>query len=251
MEWSKKFTLISACILMCAFLVSCGVRHSLHQTTLYQDSTFSVGDLQNKRLAVCGMASSFVSMSETERVEISMLLSTLLFDKCVEESSTMEIFNTKQVRYNLGEKLYTPLMKSLDSNSELDLKMMQSLSDSLPNTDYLLLGTIEDEVIRNDSVENTVESDGEEMIETTYTRTYVISSEFQIYNLKSGKKVWHNAIENEASKSEKTEEKANPSLGEIVTDIIFGEDEQLDPVKLKREEVLEGIYKKLAKLLIQ
>ena len=128
--------------------------------------------------------------------------------------------------------------------------MVYFLKDTLPEAKYILFAYITNENIIDNSFENYIENEeGEDQLETEYRKTYLLTLEFQMFDLQQEKLVLNNIIYNEAEQSETRTTRTgcfDSCIDQITNSILFGE-----PAEIDREEVLAKISEKFAKDLVK
>jgi hypothetical protein len=245
MKYLKEYLTAISSILLAFILLSCGASHHLSSNTPYKDESFHYPLLKKNGMIVAGVSSQQIKLSYEDRIKYGSALSNVLLDK-LKDVHLIHITNTDQLINRMGKLQYFDMMESFDQKKILNMEIMSQLKDSIPDAEYILLGYIENENIMDESIDETIkDEEGKEKLQTEYKKIYILTVEFQIYDLSQEKKVWSNIIYNQAEHSETRETRTG--CMESCIDNLFLNILQGEPAEISRDEVLVRIYEKLAK----
>jgi hypothetical protein len=239
----RKITLACFFIILSILFFSCGAKHHLIDEVIYRDDNFTYDHLVDNGMIISGISSRQVYLTFEERFEYSTILSNVLLER-LKGVHTINIMNTSQLLDKIGKEEYLKIMETLDEEKIFREETLRFMRDSIANANYILLAYIENENIFDRSSEY-VESDesGEELI-TDYERIYLLTIEYQIYDLLQEKMVWNNSIHNEAEKTETRTTRTGcveSCIDNVINSILFG-----SPAEINREEVLAKSCEKFA-----
>ena len=242
--FKKKITFLLSCIILSILLFSCGARHCIKVDVTYKDDNFSYDHLKENGMVVGGTTSHFIYLTGEERIQYSSILSNILLEK-LKDVHTIHLVHTMQLINVIGKENYFKIMENFDEEKGFRKETIDLMRDSIPDTRYILLASIENENIIDNSFEEYIEDDeGKKQLKTDYKKTYLLTVEFRIYDLFREQTVWNNLIYNEAEKTESRTTQTGCVEGcidNIIQDILFG-----SPAEIGREEVLAKICEKLA-----
>lgn len=240
----KKLYVLTSLVL-CIFLFACGASHHLRQRIEYRDENFSYSSLVNEGLIIGGLTAHQIELSREQRGEYSSELATIMFEK-VKDAPMIRMVNNVQLAHTIGMDNYFAMMDSLDKNKKITESMVKCIRDTIPNIPYFLIAHIQNENIIDDwDSEYVTNESGGERKETTYYKTYLLTIDFRIYDLRRNKIVLDKYIFNEASKSETRSTRTGcveSCIDDIIQSILFG-----DAAEIDRKEVLKEIVEKFAK----
>ena len=236
---------ISFFVLIILLVLSCGASHHLKSDLIYKDNDFSYDHLKKKGMIIAGISSKMIEFNHEKRLEYGKSLSNVLLDK-LKDVYAIHIINTQQFISRIGTLKYFDTMEEFDRENVLSENLMQNVRDTIPDIQYLIIGYIENENIMDDKIEEYVENeDGKEVIQTEYEKTYLLTVQFQIYDIIEGKKSWETVIYNKAKHSETRETRSGcmeSCIDNIFLSLLHGE-----AAEISREEVLVRIFERLAK----
>lgn len=245
----KKFILTYLSIIISIIFCSCGASHHLRNDIIFKDSDFSYGNLKNNGLIIGGISSQLINLTPEERMKYSSIFSNVILEK-LKGSHNIHFINTSQLFTKIGKEKYFETMEYFDSEKTITPDMVDFLRDTLPEAKYILFAHIENENIIDNSFEKYIENEeGKEELETEYKKTYLLTIEFQMYDLLQKKLVLNNIIYNQAKQTETRTTRTGcfeSCIDDIFNTILFGE-----PAEIDREEVLTKISEKFAKDLVK
>jgi len=245
----KKFTLTYISILFSIIICSCGASHHLRDDIIFKANDFNYGNLKNNGLIIGGISSQLINLSPEKRVKYSSILSNVFLEK-LKGAHRIHILNTSQFIDRIGKEKFFDTMAYFDTEKTITPDMVDFLRDTLPEAKYILFAHIENENIIDNSFEKYIENEeGEEELETEYEKTYLLTMEFQMYDLVQEKLVLNNIIYNQAKQTETRTTRTGcleSCIDQITNSILFGE-----PAEIDREEVLAKISEKFAKDLVK
>ena len=249
MNNAKNKALIYVSILFFIILCSCGASHHLRDDIIFKDGDFSYGNLTNNGLIIGGISSQLINLTPEERFKYSSIMSNVFLDK-LKDAHRIHIINTSQFITRIGKEKYLETMDYFDTEKTITPEMVYFLKDTLPEAKYILFAYITNENIIDNSFENYIENEeGEDQLETEYRKTYLLTLEFQMFDLQQEKLVLNNIIYNEAEQSETRTTRTgcfDSCIDQITNSILFGE-----PAEIDREEVLAKISERFAKDLVK
>jgi len=244
MDCFKKVILIQIFLLVSMLLFSCGAKHHLTDDIVYKDDAFAYNILKENGIIIGGLSSPVVELSRQERIEYGSIMSNILIDK-MEDVHTIKIINTLQLVEKLGKQKYFEIIENFDHAEMINRENIQIIQDSIPDIKFMLLASIENENIIDRSYQQYIEVDEKEQIETEYLKTYLLTINFQIYDLYQEKMVWHNVIYNQAEQSETRTTGTGcleSCMDDILQTIMLG-----PPAEINRKEVIAKTVEKFAK----
>ena len=232
------------CLFLFILIIGCGASHHIRADRLYNDPDWTYGDIKSNGMAIPGISSQKINLTDDERLKYSMEISNILLEE-LKDAHKIRMINTLQCIDNLGRDQYSRIMKAYDVEKAITAETFTLLRDAMPGIKYMLIAYIENENV----IDNSYEISGEDKkkddeTETEYKKTYLLSIDFRIYDLLQEKLVWNSVIFNQA---ENTESRTTRSgcfesfIDSIFQDILFGE-----PAEIDREEVLVKITDRLA-----
>jgi len=247
MDHTRKTILKQFVLLTLILLYSCGASHDIVEEVIYRDASFSYNHLKKNEVAIGGIASQQIFFTDVERMRYSSLLSTILIEQ-LKDVHNINIINTSQLMQRIGQENYFDLMKDIDVEQRLIDEAMKFLKDEIPEIEYMIIATIENEnIIDRSNSERIKDETGEDKYETDYNKTYFITVKFQIYDLFKEKIIWNILMYNKAERSEtRTTDTGcvESCVSGAINSILFG-----SPAEISREEVLSEIFKKFAEKL--
>jgi hypothetical protein len=244
MNYFKKIMSIQIFVLTFMLLFSCGAKHHLIDNVVYKDDNFTYNHLKDNGIIVGGLSSPVVELSRKERIEYGSIISNILVDK-MKDVHTINIINTIQLVDKLGKEKYFEIMENFDEVRMIKRENIQLIRDSIPYIKFMLLTSIENENIIDKSYQKYIEVEEEKTIETEYVKTYLLTINFQIYDIFQEKMVWHNVIYNQAENSETRSTRTGcfeSCMDDIIQTILFG-----SPAEIDRKEVLAKTVEKFVK----
>jgi hypothetical protein len=125
------------------------------------------------------------------------------------------------------------------------------IRESPIDSKYFLVAHIVNENIIDDSSREYIENENNKnkSVETTYEKTYLLTINFQIYDLDQKKQVWSNVIYNQANRSESRTTRTGcfeSCVDTIIDNIIMG-----SPAEISREEVFAKMIEKFVENLAE
>ena len=244
MKYLLKILLISTTAIIVFLVCSCGAYHSISEDVLYKDDNFSYNDLLNSNMVNCGVFSQVNDITYDDKIQASFLLSNILFEQ-LKNVHTINIITTGQLIDEIGTENYQIVMDNFEDEGILNTESIEFIKESIPDLDYLLLAFIKNENIIDYSETETVENEkGEEENKTHYEKTYLLTVEFQLYNMPQEYIVYNIMVYNQAERTETRTTDTGCCEGgitSIISDILSG-----PPAEIGREEVLANIYEKFA-----
>ncbi|MCK4892942.1 MAG: hypothetical protein KAT07_03190, partial [Calditrichia bacterium] len=229
MNYLKKILSAHLIIIIFFLLCSCGPKHLIRDDVIYKDNDFSYNHLLSNRVIIGGIGSQEINFTNKERIKYSSLLSTIL----IKQLGDVQITNTLQLMYKIGQENYFSIMKEFDVEQMLMDEDMQVIRDSLPQIAYIIVAYIENE--SKDFKSSTDHAEGK--YETVQESIYLLTVEFQIYDVFQENMVWNNIIFDEARRTGSRTD--NSFVGTVIGDLFWGAFRTID-----REEVLAKIYEK-------
>jgi len=240
-----KITLTRFLIIISFILCSCGASHYLRDDVIFKDDSFTYNHLKNNGMIIGGISSQLINLTAEERIKYSAILSNVLLEK-LKDAHSIQIINTLQLINKIGKEKYFKIMDNFDMEKTVKMEIVHFLRDTLPEAKYILFAYIENENIIDNSFQEYIEDEeGKETLETEYKKTYLLTIEFQLYNVFHEKLVLNNIIYNEAKRTESRTTRTGcveSCIDNLIQDILFGEAAEID-----REEVLVKISEKFAK----
>jgi len=245
----KKITSTRFLVIISIILCSCGASHYLRDDVIFKDADFSYNYLKNNGMIIGGISSQLINLTTEERIKYSAILSNVLLEK-LKDAHNIHIINTLQFIDKSGKEKYFEIMDTFDMEKTIKMETIHFLRDTLPEAKYILFAYIENEnIIDNSFEEYIVDKEGKEKLETEYKKTYLLTIEFQMYDILQEKLVLNNIIYNEAKQTESRTTRTGcfeSCIDNLIQDILFGEAAEID-----REEVLAKISEKFAKDLVK
>ncbi len=230
-------------IIITILFLSCGAKHYLKDEEIYKANNFSYNNLTNNGLIIGGISSQVIQLTNEERIEYSSILSNVLLEE-LKDVHKINIISSVQLIEKLGTANYFDIMENFDIGQELTIENIRFIGNSIPNIKYILLAYIENENIIDRSFDKYIEDEDGRKLETDYEKIYLLTIDFQIYDISQEKIVWNNVIYNEAERSEtRTTETGcfESCMGGIIQTILFG-----PPAEINREEVIAKTVEKFA-----
>jgi hypothetical protein len=243
MKFFKPILRDSSAVILLILFLSCGASHKLRNEVEYQDGFFKYQNLKQDGLVVGGIGSYMVNLPPATRMDYNSIIYNSLLEK-LRDAHLIHLTNTAQVIEKMGKVPYFKMMESFDIIKKLNKDKMAALRDTLGQSKYLLMTYILNENIVDDSFSEEIIEDNQEKTETHYKKTYFLTVEFQIYDLRQEKMVWRNTIYNQA---ENTESRTTSSgcvegcIDGLLQEIFMG-----TPADIDREEVLQEITNRFA-----
>jgi len=223
---------------------SCGASHKLTDNVVYIDNNFTYNNLKNNGLVIAGISSKRFNLVPEKRIKYGAILSNVFLEK-FKNAHNIQVINTLQFVNKIGNDTYFALMDTFDTRKMLKMETVLFLRDALPDAKYILFADIKNENIIDQSYDEYIEDDdGKEELETEYAKTYLLTMEFQVYDILQKKLVFNNVIHNEAERTESRTTRTGcfeSIIDNIIQDIFFGEAAEID-----REEVIVRISEKFA-----
>jgi hypothetical protein len=240
----NKFFQIFGLITLILLLFSCGASHSLRDESLYKDDSFAYDHLKNNTMIIGGIASQMIKFTNEDRIRYSSIVSNILVEE-LEEVHKINMISTRQLISKIKKDDYFAMMEDFDLEHVFVVEDIRFIRDAVPNAKYILLAYIENENIIDRSYDEYVEVEGEEQIETDYEKTYLLTIDFQLYDLLEEKMVWKNVIYNQAERTEtRTTETGcfESCMDNMFQTMLFG-----SPAEIDRDEVIAETVERLAK----
>jgi hypothetical protein len=244
MNYLKMITVVVISVL----IYSCGASHHLIDESIYQNDDFTYNHLMNNEVIIAGISSSMIKFSNEERVEYSSMLSNRLLEG-LEDVHKISFINTMQMIDKVGKQKYFEIMSMFDRGLILSGGDFHLISNSLPDTKYILVAFVKNENIIDRSFDEYIEEDEEKKRKTDYERTYLLTIDFQIYDIYREELVWSNVIYNEADRSESRTTRTGcfeSCADTIIDNILFG-----SPAEISREEVFAKTIEKFTENLVR
>ena len=239
----NKFFQILGLITLILLLFSCGASHSLRDENLYKDDDFAYDQLKNNTMIIGGIASRMIKFTNEDRIRYGSILSNILVEE-LKDVHTINLINTRQLLSKIGKENYFAMMEDFDFEQVFVVEGIRFIRDSMPDAKYILLAYVENENIIDRSYDEYVEVDGEEQIETDYEKTYLLTIDYQLYDLLAEKMVWKNVIYNQAERTEtRTTETGcfESCMSDMFQTMLFGA-----PAEIDRDEVIAETVERLA-----
>ena len=231
-------------LLISILILGCGASHHIQVDRLYTDPDWTYGKIKSNGLAVTGISSQMIQLTDDDRLKYSMEISNVLLEE-LKDAHKIKMINTIQCIDKIGKENYYRIMTAYDADKTITDETFSLLRSAMPDIKYILIAYIENENIIDNSYEVYEDEDEQENeTETEYKKTYLLSVDFKVYDLLQEKLVWNSVIYNQA---ENTESRTTRSgcfesfIDSIFQDILFGEPSEID-----REEVLAKITDRLA-----
>lgn len=241
----KKITVTYFLIILSITLCSCGASHKLSDDIIYKDTDFTYNHLKNNVMIIGGISSQLVNLTPEERIKYSSILSNVFLEK-LKGAHNIHVINTVQFIDQIGKEKYFEIMNYFDMEKTIKKETVYFLRDSLPDAKYILFAYIENENIIDYSLEEYIEKEeGKKELETEYNKTYLLTIEFQMFDILQEKLVFNNIIYNEAKKTETRTTGTGcfeSCIDNVIQSILFGK-----PAEIDREEVLAKISERFAK----
>ena len=233
----------STVILVFLFCWSCAY-HSISEDVLYKDENFSYNDLLDSKILNCGVFSQVNDITYDDKIQASFLLSNILFEQ-LKNVHRINIISTGQLIDEIGTENYQIIMYNFEDEGILNIESVGFIKESIPDLDFLLLAFIKNENIIDYSETETLENEkGEEENKTHYEKTYLLTVEFQLYDMQQEYITYNIVVYNQAERTETRTTDTGCCEGgitSIISDILSG-----PPAEISREEVLANIYEKFA-----
>lgn len=248
MEYAHRFILIRLAILtlILSIFFSCVTQFQLTDKILHKHDDFTYNQLKNNTMIIGGISSQVIDLSLEDRARYSSIISNILLEELA-DVHTIHIISTPQLLGKIGKESYLDMMVLLDEEPILYQDDISLIKNWVPDTRYILFANIENENVINRSSKEYID-DGKN-IETDYERTYLLTIDFQLYDLIIEDLVWNNVIYNQA---ERTETRSTGSgcfescATSLLQSILLG-----TPAEISREEVLEKTTKKFVENLVK
>ena len=245
MKILTRIIIISFLVVIFVFCLYCGASHNIHRNIIYKESDFCISKLQNNGLIVGGICSYTCDLTREERIKDGSSIFNILLEK-LKDAHTIQMMNVLQLIDNIGKEKYFSMMEAYDKRRMFDATSMQSIKDSVDQMQYFLVAYIENENIIDESYDEYIEDEqGDERIETEYEKTYILTVEFQIFDLSRKEMVWRSQLYNRAVNCESRTTRSgcvDGCMDNIIQTILFGE-----PAEINKEEVLAKIIEAFAK----
>lgn len=245
MKTNQRVSLTYLLIIIAITLWSCGASHKLKDDIVYKDTDFTYNHLRNNGMIIGGISSQLINLTPEERLKYSSILSNVFLEK-LKGAHNIRVITTEQFIDQIGKGEYLEIMNYFDREKTIQRETVQSLRDTLPDVKYIVFAYIENENVIDYSLEEYVEKEeGKKEIETEYQKTYLLTIEFQMFDIIQEKLVLNNIIHNESKKSETRTTRTGcfeSCFDQVVNSILFGE-----PAEISREEVLAKISEQFAK----
>jgi len=242
-------TLPGFLIVVSIILCSCGASHKLTDDMIYKDAGFSYSHLKNSGMVICGISSQLIQLAPAERIKYGSLLSNVFVEK-LKGAQNIHVINMPEFMTRIGKEKYFEIMHSFDLEKTVQPETVRFIRDTMPGANYILFAYIENENIIDRSVDQYIENEeGKEELETQYEKTYLLTVEFQLFDVLQEKLVLNNVLYNQAKRSESRTTGTGcveSCTSNIFQNILFGE-----PAEIDREEVLAKISEKFAKDLVK
>jgi hypothetical protein len=226
-------------------LCSCGASHHLTNKVFFKDPDFTFSHLRKNGIIIAGISSQQIQLTPEERIKYSSILSNVFLEK-LKDAQNIRVINTSQLITRISKEKYLEMMDYFDTEEILRQETIHFLGDTLPEAKYIFFAHIDNENIIDRTSDEYVENEeGKKEKQIKYEKTYLLTIEFQMYDIPGEKLVLDNVIYNQA---ENTENRTTTSgcvgscLNSLMHDILFGE-----PAKIDREEVLAKISERFAK----
>ncbi|UCH65719.1 MAG: hypothetical protein JSW63_00880 [Ignavibacterium sp.] len=243
-------TLITHLIILTSFLLcSCGASHSIRENVILKDDSFSYNHLINKDVVNSGVFSQLKDISYDDKIEASFLLSNILYEK-LKDVHQINMITTGQFINNISKENYLIIMENFETEEILNIESIGFIKETMPDLNYLILAYITNENIYDYSdTERVKDEKGEEQYKTDYEKTYLLTVEFQLYDIPQEFMVYNIVVYNQA---ERTESRTTDTgcceggISNLISNILQG-----PPAEIGREEVLAKIYERFAEELMK
>jgi hypothetical protein len=249
MNYLKKILFVHLIIIISFLICSCGARHSIRDDVEYKDDSFSYNNLMNSKLVNGGVFSQVNNITFDDKIQASFLLSKILYEQ-LKDVHKINMITTGQLINEIDKDNYLIIMDNFEMEGILNNESIGFIKESIPDLDYLILAYIKNENIFDYSDTERVKNEkGEEEYKTDYEKTYLLTVEFQLYDMNQENIVYNIVVYNQADRTEtRTTETGccEGGISSIISNILYG-----PPAEIDREEVLAKIYEKFAEDLNQ
>ena len=237
--------ILSTCLFIAisVLFLTCGAQHKLIDDTIFKDESFTYNHLKNNGLMIGGICSDVIQFSPEEQLKYSSTLSNVLIEK-LRDVSKITIINPRQLVDKMGRETYDTMMEDYTLQKALSRVWADTLSTILPQAQYILFAYLVNENVIDESQDQYVQSEEGEEIETEYKKTYFITVEFHLYDLRRKEVVLENSIFNKAQRTESRTTQTGcfeSCVNDLFQNLLFGE-----PAEIGREEVFVKIVEKFA-----
>ncbi|MEJ2635619.1 MAG: hypothetical protein P8184_10035 [Calditrichia bacterium] len=236
-------------IMLSIIFCSCGAGHHLTNDVIFKDTGFTYNQFKNSEMIIGGISSELINLTSEERIKYGAILSNVFVEK-LKGAHNIHIVNTLQFMTKIGKEKYFEIMGNFDMEKAIRWESVRFVRDTMPDAKYILFAYIENENIIDRSIDQYIENEeGKKELETEYEKTYLMTIEFQMYDILQEKLVLNNVIYNQAERNESRTTRTGcveSCLDNVFQTILFGE-----PAEIDREEVLAKISEKYAKDLVK
>jgi len=203
----------------------------------------------NSKLVNGGVFSQVNNITFDDKIQASFLLSKILYEQ-LKDVHKINMITTGQLINEIDKDNYLIIMDNFEMEGILNNESIGFIKESIPDLDYLILAYIKNENIFDYSDTERVKNEkGEEEYKTDYEKTYLLTVEFQLYDMNQENIVYNIVVYNQADRTEtRTTETGccEGGISSIISNILYG-----PPAEIDREEVLAKIYEKFAEDLNQ
>ena len=249
MNYLKKILFAHLFIVISFLVCSCGASHSIRDDVIYKDDNFSYNNLLNNDLVNGGVFSHIKSLTYDDKIQGSFLLSKILYEQ-LKDVHTINMITTGQFITEIGKENYLIIMDNIEFEGILNNESIGIIRESMPNLNYLIFAYIRNEnIIDYSDTERVKNEKGEEEYKTDYEKTYLLTVEFQIYDVLQEYMVYNIVVYNQAEQTETRTTQTGcceGGISSLISDIFHG-----PPAEINREEVLAKIYEKFAEELVK
>jgi hypothetical protein len=249
MNYLKKILSVHLVIIISFLVCSCGASHSIREDVIHKDDSFSYNNLLNNDLVNGGVFSQIDNLNFDDKIQCSFLLSKILYEQ-LKDVHKINMITTGQLINEIGKDNYLVIMDNFEMEEILNNESISFIKESMPDLNYLILAHITNEnIIDYSDTERVKNEKGEEEYKTDYEKTYLLTVEFQLYDILQEYMVYNIVVYNQAERTESRTTQTGCCEGGItsfINNIFFG-----SPAEIDREEVLAKIYERFAEGLVK
>ncbi len=249
MNYLKKILFAHLIIVISILLSSCGASHSISEDVIHKDDSFSYNNLLNNDLVNGGVFSQIENLNYDDKIHSSFLLSKILYEQ-LKDVHKINMITTGQLINEIGKDNYLNIMDNFEMEEILNNESISFIKESMPDLNYLILAHITNEnIIDYSDTERVKNEKGEEEYKTDYEKTYLLTVEFQLYDILQEYMVYNIVVYNQAERTESRTTETGCCEGGItslINNIFYG-----TPAEIDREEVLAKIYERFAQGLVK
>jgi hypothetical protein len=244
MKHLAKSFIVPAVLIISILIYSCGASHSIQEDLIYKDDSFRYNNLFNNNVVNGGLFSRIENITYDQKVEYSFLFSKILFEK-LKDVHRITMVSTGQMINEIGKENYLTIMDNFEMERVLSNESIGFIIESMPDLNYLILAYITNEnIIDRSETERVKDEKGEDKYKTDYMKTYLLTVDFQLYDLLQESMVYHTVLYSQAERTEsRTTETGccEGGISSLISNIFLG-----SPAEIGRKEVLAKIYERFA-----